>query len=194
MKYYASPVRYIYALSLGFLLCHSAYGGAPLACSRKAIESIIPAGWKIHSTRSNVLPEGHYWANAERYKGKKGVAVLAIGPTTVHFEWQAKSGIWSRDALGKESLELYFMPAAYSEDRIRSPKRPRSANLIFEGVGCRVYGLVSFKIVEKRRFNELLKIAAATHWVDVPTADHDLSWPNWRLQVRQAMASDISTK
>ncbi|WP_377160875.1 hypothetical protein ACFJIX_13660 [Roseateles sp. UC29_93] len=86
------------------------------------------------------------------------------------------------------------MPATYSEDRIRSPKGPRSATLVFEGHGCQVYGYVSFQIIESKRFDALLKVANATSWVDAPTTDEQLSWSTWRLQLREAMRAGLQSK
>ncbi|ANH70948.1 hypothetical protein ABE85_25705 (plasmid) [Mitsuaria sp. 7] len=110
------------------------------------------------------------------------------------FEWQSKSGVWTREALARESLTLYFMPAAYSEDRIRSPKGPQSATLAFENHGCQVYGYVSFQTIDSKRFDTLLKVANATRWVGGPTTDQELSWPTWKLQLRQAMGAGLQNK
>ncbi len=103
------------------------------------------------------------------------MAVLAIGPATVDFEWQSKSGVWTREALAKESLTLYFMPESYTEERFSS-------------------GYVSFKIVEQKRLDDLLKVASATRWVAAPTSDDDLTWSTWRSQLRRAMTDELPPK
>lgn len=180
---------------LCFAICHLAHGGTSLtACGPASVEKILPIEWKIHSVTSQVVPKGHYWGQASEYAGPRGMAVVAIGPATVDFEFQGKSGAWSREALAKEALTLYFMPPAYFEDRAFSPKGPRSATLVFEGQGCKVYGFVSFQIIGRDRFDALLNVASATRWVGVPTSDEELSWPTWRVQLRRAMEGDLKLR
>ena len=109
-------------LLCGFLVllvpaCGSkAVGPADVESATSAIAQHLPSGWKVASRLDGQLPTGHYWGDWNRdYKGPRGRLINVLGPNSVELSWRDMSGVPRHDALAKESLQVWLMPAKYVE-------------------------------------------------------------------------------
>ena len=90
-------------------------------------------------------------------------------------------GEWHTEVVGKEALRLYVMPPAYRESWFRFfvPKRPVSADLLFEGQAFKVYAYPSSVILENEKLDQIVKQGQAIRWPDSPKTTRTLSWSSW---------------
>lgn len=151
------------------------------------IEGALPKSWIVVERRPDALPQGHYWG--QEYSGIRGDKIIIQGGTDVHVAWRDTLHKWHTEAVGKEVLKLYVMPSSYRESmrRFFIPKRPVTASLLFEGQTFKVYAHPSFRILEKERFDWIMKNSTAIRWPDSPENTHTLSWENWADEIPQVL-------
>lgn len=139
----------------------------------------LPYSWTVVDRKSGTLPRGHYWG--QEYDGIHGDEIVIEGGENVHVAWRDTRGDWHKEAVGKEALKLYVMPAAYRESLLRFfiPKRPVAASLLFESQSIKVYAYPSVRIVDTERVDWIVKHGTAIRWPDSPETTRILSWSNW---------------
>src|SRR5437870_8484536 len=108
----------------------------------------LPPGWTLANRIEGQLPEGHYWGDWGRdYKGPRGRQLILVGPRRVELSWRDNAGVWRHEPLAKESLEIWLMPADYSEgfwSRV-NPHASPPARLVFSGAMLKVYAVPSHR-------------------------------------------------
>jgi hypothetical protein len=154
------------------------------------VQAAMPNRWVVADRRTNALPEGHYWGL--EYTGIRGEEFVVQGVADVSVQWQNANGEWRSDVVGKEALRLYIMPGRYRESwrRFLLPKRPASAQLIYEDDERRVYAHPSMWISSQEKLDRIMKTAHAIRWPDSPTNTRALSWVSWRADISRALAEN----
>ena len=161
--------------------------GAALVVAK--INASVLRSWAVVEQTPNVIPEGHYWG--QEYAGVRGEEILLQGSMDVHVSWQDRAGTWHTEAIGKEALKLYVMPSTYRESWVRFfiSKRPISADLLFENRTVKIYAYPSFRIIEREKFDKIVKQSKAIQWPDSPENTRTLSWVSWREDLIRLLAS-----
>jgi hypothetical protein len=154
------------------------------------LETALPSGWSIVETKTDVLPEGHYWGL--EYEGPKGIEVVLRGQRNVLYRWKDQSGSWHEEPLAKEALRLSLMPVTYDESwrRFFVMKRPKTAKLLFSGKALKVYSHPSLWTPNRARFDEILKVATSVGWQDSPSRTDSLSWKTWKSDLERALRDE----
>ena len=155
------------------------------------INNNLPSRWKLVETKSGVIPHGHYWGL--KYEGPGGLSIVLEGDKDVYLHWKDNKGDWHKEALAKESLELWIMPPDYRESwkRFFIIDKPKSAELLISGNSARVYGYPSHRIGSDERFKEILSHAKSTKWPDSPANKGTLSWREWKEDIKKIMKGEI---
>jgi len=182
--------------TLVFMLCSVSYALAEsdhemLNVASQKILSRMPETWKLTETRNDVLPYGHY--DGLKYNGPKGLMLVLVGDRDVTFDWKDKSGIWHREPINKEALELWIMPAKYhlSWKRFFVMKSPEAADCIYEGEDFKVYASVSSRRsadAPQERLEEVLPDASAIGRAPDTPEKLDLTWISWQGDIRDALS------
>src|SRR5260221_4518218 len=105
--------------------------------------------------------------------------------------WLAKDGSSYKDAIARESLDIWIMPSDYREGfwsrvNFEAPEHPTE---IFAGEDVKVYAIPSHALIDQTRFKEILANAAETNWPDSPSRSRKLSWTTWRTTLASALAA-----
>lgn len=164
-------------------------GSAQMACN-KVIDDMLPAGWSVVERTEQVVPAGHYWGM--RYNGPKGCRVLIRGGRDVFIHWLDGNDVWRKEAIAREAIELSFMPPNYHESwrRFFVVHRPMTAKILYSTKSEKVYYYVKHSIVNRERFDELLKLAKATRWPDSPQDSQIVSWTTWKSDLRRIFKNE----
>lgn len=155
----------------------------------KIIEDSMPDSWRLIKKITGVIPYGHY--DGLEYDGSKGILLLLEGDIDVFFHWKDKNEVWHREALAKESLEIWIMPPEYrlSWKRFFVMKSPVPAKEVYSDEKIRVYGYTSHHIESLKEFNEIASSfpSITTGWPDSPYHTGVLSWVTWKEDINLIM-------
>lgn len=159
----------------------------------KIVEDIgksLPDKWSITEVKVGVIPAGHYWGL--EYEGRKGFLVEIKGEMDVSIHWMGwknEDGVWQREAIAKEVLQLWFMPRDYKESWLRffTWHRPIPAAFLFSAQGTKVYAYPTQRIIDDERFREIIKMAKSFMWPDAPSNTGILSWKTWRSDLQKVL-------
>jgi hypothetical protein len=105
--------------------------------------------------------------------------------------WRARDGSSHNDAIARESLDVWIMPANYHEgfwSRI-NPDAPEHPTEVFSGDSVTVFAMPSH-LADPARFKGILANATETAWPDSPSRTRKLSWTAWRTTLADALAVD----
>ena len=150
----------------------------------------LPGGWSVATREDGQLPQGHYWGDSGRdYAGPRGRHLVAIGPQPVAMSWRANDGSSHKDAISRESLDIWIMPANYREGfwsriSLHAPEHPTE---VFSGSSVKVFAMPSHALIDQTRFKEILANAAETDWPDSPSRSGKLSWTTWQTTLASAL-------
>ena len=170
-------------------------GPADLEAASGVVAAHLPPSWLVASQLEGQLPQGYYWGDWGRdYAGPRGRELVLVGPTPVEFSWADDLGVRHREPIAKESLEVWLMPADFSEgfwSRF-NPEAPRLALLVSSSAMLKAYAIPSHYITDKSRFDAILPMAMETDWPESPSRarGHALSWSTWRVDLQRALASN----
>lgn len=138
---YLLTASIVVGLCVSFGACGSHAGGpSNVDGATSAIATHLPSGWSIATREDGQLPQGHYWGDAGRdYAGPRGRHVVAVGPQPVVMSWHANDGTAHKDAIARESLDVWIMPGNYREGfwsriNLHAPEHPTE---IFAGENAR---------------------------------------------------------
>lgn len=135
----------------------------------------LPNGWMVATREDGQLPQGHYCGDWGRdYAGPRG-HVVAVGPQAVAMSWRANDGTAHKDAIARESLDVWIMPANYREGlwsrvNLHAPEHPTE---VFAGASVKVFAMPSHALVDQVRFKSILANANETDWPDSPAHDKE---------------------
>lgn len=183
----------IYLVALSILVamtgCRTgADGPRTTAEARRVLEAALPASWSVARSQDGQVPWGHYWGDwGANYNGPRGVLVVLVGPEPSEMCWQSASGEWHRDPVGREAIDVWLMPGAYSQGfwSWLNPHAPQRAPLVFSGAAIKVYAQSSRYVTDEAAIKAILAKAAATGCdAEVVT---DLSWGVWRSDIQRAL-------
>ena len=156
------------------------------------ITAHLPSGWSIAIREDGQLPQGHYWGDWGRdYAGPRGRHVVAVGPEPVAMSWRANDGNAHKEAIARESLDVWIMPANYREGfwsriNLHAPEHPTE---LFAGENVKVFAMPSHALVDQTPLKEILANATETDWPDSPWRSGKLSWTSWRTTLASALAA-----
>ena len=116
---------------------------------------------------------------------------MALGPQPVAVFWRARDGSSHKDAIARESLDIWIMPANYRESfwsrlSLHAPEHPME---VFSGSSVKVFAMPSHASIDQTRFKEILANAAETDWPDSPSRSRKLSWTTWQTTLASALAA-----
>jgi len=150
----------------------------------------LPSGWTVATREDGQLPQGHYWGDWGRdYAGPRGRHLVVVGRQPVAMSWRANDGSSHKDAIAKESLDIWIMPGNYREgfwSRI-NPHAPAHPSTVFSGQNVKVFAMPSHKLIDENRFKEIGANASVTEWPDSPWNTGKLSWTDWRTALADAL-------
>ena len=151
-----------------------------------AIEAAMPAGWTVEEINAGAVPYGHHWGEA--YQGERGTEFVLQGPRPMHYVWRDREGAEHSEPLGREALIVYVMPSSYAEGSFML-KGPIPAKAIFLGRTIQVYGLLSFRVLDKSRFDQVTRtpVQEASWTTPGSKTGPQLSWAAWKRDIRAAM-------
>jgi hypothetical protein len=183
-------VRFIVVNAIVALLVEGVSATTSVAELSIKIEAVLPKSWSVVERKANELPHGHYWGQA--YSGVRGEKIVLQGDRDVNAEWLDSNGEWHKDAVAKEVLQLYVMPPTYRESWLRFfvLHRPQPARLIVETKSFRVYAYATHRIVDKEKFEKLLKQIQAIGWPDAPHHKQLLSWDTWGADIARVLQGE----
>lgn len=188
------PVIMAIFLAMAFLpaaesVASETLGSAQMVCN-KVIDDLLPTGWEVVERTDQVVPAGHYWGM--RYSGQKGCRVLIRGGRDIFIHWLDRDDIWRKEAIAREAIEISFMPPNYHESwrRFFVVHRPMTAKILYSTKNEKVYYYVKHFVVNRERFDELLKLAKATRWPDSPQDSQIVSWETWKNDLRRIFKNE----
>jgi hypothetical protein len=105
--------------------------------------------------------------------------------------WRANDGTAHKDAIARESLDVWIMSANYREGfwsriNLHAPEHPTE---VFAGDSVKVFAMPSHALVDQVRFENILANANETDWPDSPARTKKLSWATWRTTLASALAA-----
>ena len=181
----------IVGLCVAAASCGRGAGGAKSVDAATAVVAAhLPNGWTVATREDGQLPQGHYWGDWGRdYAGPRGRHVVAVGPQPVAISWRANDGTAHKDAIARESLDVWIMPANYREGfwsriNLHAPEHPTE---VFAGESVKVFAMPSHALVDQVRFKNILANANETDWPDSPARTKKLSWATWRATLAGAL-------
>ena len=153
-----------------------------------SVNKALPDGWTIAETKTNVLPDGHYWGMD--YEGLKGIKLMLTGINDVSLDWKDENDVWHKSPVAKESISLWIMPIEYkmSWKRFFVFHRPIAAEMIFSTNKIKVYGSSGHRVIDNKAFNEIIAKAKSTKWSVSPANDGNMSWNNWKTAIQAALS------
>jgi hypothetical protein len=168
--------------------CRADAGGPQTTAeARRALAAALPASWSVVRSEDDQLPWGHYWGDwGANYTGPKGVLVVLVGPQPAYMCWQATSGEWHRDPVGREAIDVWLMPATYSQGfwSWLNPHAPPRAPLVFSGAAIKAYAQPADETDELASKAILAKATATGCGAEAAT---DLSWSAWRREIQRSL-------
>lgn len=179
---------------MGLLLTVACGGGEDgsftVAQAISAIAGTLPASWSVAEREEGQVPGGHYWGDwGANYQGPKGTRIVLAGPQPTYFCWQSKSGEWKREPLGRESINVWFMPGDYSQGFWSwvNPHAPARAPLVFAGRTVKLFAQVSGHLFDedKAKLKEILAGAMAAGCSN--GGESERSWLTWREDIARGM-------
>lgn len=157
--------------------------------TERLIVEKMPESWQVLDVKRGVIPYGHY--DGVDYKGPQGLLLTVEGSRTVYLHWKDNEGLWHREPLAKESLELWIMPPEYHRSwrRFFSMKGPIPAEKIYSGSAVKIYAKPGHYISDSEALDELISSqeAVSTSWPESPSHTGEISWPNWKNDIKQAI-------
>lgn len=149
----------------------------------------MPSTWRVVEEKTGVIPYGHY--DGLKYEGPGGVSLVLVGDQDVFLHWKDKKGIWHKEPLAKESLELWIMPPVYHQSwkRFFIMKSPVPAELVYSGKEAKAYGYPTSRAPSLEKFNEIVSLlpAVTTSWPDSPHHTGILSWLTWKEDIKAVL-------
>lgn len=178
-------------LGVCILACGRNVGGpSSLDAATTIVAAHLPNGWTVATREDDQLPRGHYWGDWGRdYTGPLGRHMVLVGPQSVAMFWRATDGSSHSDAIARESLDVWIMPANYHEgfwSRI-NPEAPEHPIDVFVGANVRVFAMPSHTLIDQKHFTRILADATETDWPGSPSRTQKLSWPMWRTTLITAL-------
>lgn len=155
------------------------------------ITANLPTTWRIIEEKTEAIPYGHY--DGFKYDGPKGLSLLLEGEQDVLLHWKDKNGDLHKEALAKETLELWVMPSDYHKTwkRFFRMKRSIPAELLYSDKMVKVYGYPGHHIITDEKFKKILLHAVRTSWPDSPTNTGVLSWKNWKEDIQKILGKTM---
>ena len=150
------------------------------------ITSIAPSDWKLVERRENQVPNGFYDL------GVRGELFVFAGPLPNYFHYRSQTGDVAREALAKESVNVWVMPDGFKP---RQPwldfHRRKPAEKVYSGRGIQVFGLAEHWLtISEEEFLDkirgLPKVSPQQTWWSGLNFE-DLSWKNWRVDIRRSL-------
>jgi hypothetical protein len=152
----------------------------------------LPSGWSVRTREDDQLPQGHYWGDWGRdYTGPRGRHLVLVGPQSVAMSWRANDGSSHSDAIARESLNVWIMPANYHEgfwSRI-NPHAREPPKEVFVGGHMKAFAMPSHEVVDETRYKNIRADAVEMDWPDSPSRSKKLSWPTWRTELAAVLAA-----
>lgn len=147
--------------------------------------NVVPAEWTIVEKNEDVIPYGHYAGDTIN----KGISILLKGNKDVYVHWKDKLSVTHKEAVAKESVEIWIMPSDYRQSlkRFFIIKRKDPAEFLFSNDDIQVYARISHVLTNKERFNEILSMSSTINWPSSPYNTKLVSWKGWRGEISRIL-------
>ncbi len=151
-------------------------------------EKSLPDGWKVVKKQIDSIPYGHHFC--DKYEGEKGIKLVITGPTLIDVVWTSESGETFKEPVAAESLDIWFMPGDYHNNKwawlcFHRPLQPLE---ILRNQSFSIFGRPGHHLISELKWHELLTKVKAISWPESPAENHSkISWTNWVDDIRRSL-------
>jgi hypothetical protein len=123
-----------------------------------------------------------------KYEGSGGLYITLVGDRDVTYNWKDWDGVWHREPILKESIQLWLMPPEYHQSwkRFFVFKSQVPAGQVYSGKNVKVYGQEGkyWPPGIPNRFEEVLPYASEFGGTPEHTV---LSWTTWKEDINKIL-------